>query len=43
MKALLASLALALMFAVGSASATSSDQEYSSDKSNCGHTKWEDT
>ena len=43
MKALLASLALALMFAVGGASATSSDQGYSSDKSHCGHSKWEDT
>ncbi len=43
MKAFLASLALALMFAVGSASATSTDQEYSSDKSHCGHSKWEDT
>lgn len=43
MKAIIASLALALMFAVGTASATSSGQEFSSDKSGCGHTKWEDT
>ena len=43
MKAILASLALAFMFAVGSASATSTEQGYSDDQSRCGHTKWEDT
>ena len=43
MKALLASLALALMFAFSPVSATSSDQEYSGEGSGCGHKKWEDT
>ena len=43
MKAILLSLAMALFFTVGTASAGNDTSQGGKADSNCGHTKWQDT